>query len=866
MGDATKWQRLSEEFERASALNGEARDRFLAALASTDAALADSLRAMLAVDAEPHPLLDDAGASVRSLLESDATPPTHVGRYRIVRLLGEGGMGRVYLVEREEVGGHAALKVLRDAWISPERRARFASEQRVLAQLTHPGIAQLYEVGALTDGTPWFAMEYVEGTPITRHAETFELSVRERLALAAHVCRAVQHAHAHAVIHRDLKPSNVLVTADGRVKLLDFGIAKHLDATGEDDDRTRTGYRMLTPAYAAPEQFDGSPVGVRIDVHAIGVMLYELLTGASPWHEDAGTTTDPLLARRREITRPSALAARGVAAPGQATWRELDVLVQTAMHQDPERRYASVEALARDIAHYLANEPLEARPDSWRYRLDRLVRRRARELAAGAAVFAIVLSLSLWYTVGLARARDAARDEAARSARLQAFMLSLFSGGDEASGPADSLTVRTLVDRGAQEAGALDAEPEVRAELRETLGEIRRQLGAFAGSESLLVASLDERRALHGTRHVDVVRSLLALGRLRIDQARLPEADSLVQRARALADSLVAPTHPVAIEALAALGRTEQEGGRLPEAIAAQSEVLARLRSDTTTLEYAGALVELAGSHFYAGALDLSDTLNQRALAIYRARRGDAHPLVADVLINLGAGQFERGNYVEAERYDREALTRVRAWHGDAHPATASVLTLLGRALLFQSRDAAADTVLREALAVQERAYGNVHPRVASTLNELGTIALRSGRLNDAERFYRRNESIYTRLYEGRHWLIGIAQSNLGSVAMARKAYPTAERLYRLALVQFTDGQGPDHVNTAIAHVKLGRSLLRQERFHEAAESSRMGYDLLTARDAAPQGFIDAARTDLAQAYERLGDKAQARTFAAKPQ
>jgi serine/threonine-protein kinase len=865
--DTGDWQRLSEQFERLHALPGEARSRALDALAHDDAALARQLRAMLDADRDAHPVLDRAPEHLRALLITpEVATPSTVGRYRIVRPLGEGGMGRVFLVEREDVGGHAALKILRDAWISGERRARFAAEQRTLAQLSHPGIAPLFDVGTLEDGTPWFAMEYVEGTPLTTFAQQSRLPVDRRLGLMADVCRAVQYAHEHAVIHRDLKPSNVLVTADGTVKLLDFGIAKQLDVDGHDQEQTRTGFRMLTPSYAAPEQFTGAPVGVRTDVHAIGVMLYEILTDRLPWTASLSTATDPLSGRSREVTRPSTLAARGEGAPGRAGWRELDVIVQTAMHQDPQRRYASVEALGRDIAHYLAREPLEARPDTLRYRAGRLMRRRWRELAAATAALAVVVTLTVAYTIGLAQARDTARAEATRSARIQSFMLSLFKGGDDAEGPADTLTVRTLVARGVQEAEALEAEPAVRAELLGTLGEIRRQLGVFASSDSLLLTSLAERERLFGPDHPDVARALLALGRLRLDEARLTEADSLVRAGLAVAERTLPPTHPVVLEGVTALGRTEQERGRFDEAIAAQSRVVGLRRTDTTSQEYAAALVELANTHFYAGHLELSDSLNTIALAIYRRRRGDRHPLVADVLINLGAAQFERGDYAEAERFDREALARVRAWHGNDHPSTAASLTLLGRALVFQNKSAEADSVLREALAVQERVFGPVHPRVASTLNELGTLALRGDHLDDAERYYRRNVAIYTALYGSRHWLLGIAQSNLGSVAMARKSYAEGERRYRQALAQFIGTQGPQHLNTAIAYVKLGRSLLRQGRFAEAAEASRKGYDLLEARDAAPATFVDAARKDLAEAYDHLGDREQARTFAAVKQ
>ena len=244
-------------------------------------------------------------------------------------------MGVVYLVEREDVGGRAALKLLRDAWISPSRRARFLTEQRTLAQLDHPGIAQLHDAGTLTDGTPWFAMEYVEGVALTEHCRAQGSGLAERLRLFRAVCEAVQHAHRHAVIHRDLKPSNILVKADGAVKLLDFGIAKQLETTGPGTDPTRTGLRLMTPAYAAPEQVTGGRLGVATDVYALGVLLFELLSGRLPF-ELAGLS--PHEAARRVLEqdppRPSSVPGRPVQA-GRAAWADLDVLCLTAMQRDP---------------------------------------------------------------------------------------------------------------------------------------------------------------------------------------------------------------------------------------------------------------------------------------------------------------------------------------------------------------------------------------------------------------------------------------------------------------------------------------------------------------------------------------------------
>src|SRR5437660_4178568 len=285
--DHNRWERIQSLFHQTADLPPAEQDAFLQAACAHDSALIHEVSAMLKEDARPASLLDRGIAGIAHALLNDPDPAQlprqQFGPYHLIRLLGEGGMGLVYLAERTDLGSLVAIKILRDAWLSPARRERFASEQRTLAQLNHASIARLYDADALPDGTPWFAMEYVEGVPLTEYCEQHASSIPERLRLFRAVCEAVEHAHRHLIVHRDLKPSNILVKPDGSVKLLDFGIAKQLDSLEGPVDRTRTGLRLMTPAYAAPEQILGDPVGIHTDIYTIGVVLYELLTGRLPF-------------------------------------------------------------------------------------------------------------------------------------------------------------------------------------------------------------------------------------------------------------------------------------------------------------------------------------------------------------------------------------------------------------------------------------------------------------------------------------------------------------------------------------------------------------------------------------------------------
>ncbi len=873
-----RWERIQALFHDAVDLPEPAQRAFLEGQCGDDTGVVADVLALLQEDARGASLIDRDVAQLAHEMLGGALPPSlqaeDFGPYRLRGVLGEGGMGVVYLAERADLHRLVAIKILRDAWLSPARRERFGVEQRLLAQLNHPSIARLYDADTLPDGTPWFVMEYVQGEPLTEYCESRALSVASRLALVRAVGEAVQHAHRHLIIHRDLKPSNVLVRQDGSIRLLDFGIAKHLASAEAPVDQTRTAVRLMTPAYAAPEQIRGEPVGIYTDVYSLGVILYELLVGRLPFDlSNRSPAEAETILVERDPEKPSAAAKRMTTLRGQrfpavsgSAWADLDVLCLTAMHKDPQRRYRTVEAFIRDIDHYLRGEPLEARPDSMRYRVNKFVRRNWRPLAGATAVFLTVVALVTFYAVRLATARNTAVAQAARTQRIQSFMLSLFQGGDEAAGPAESLRVVTMVDRGVQEAQSLRAEPAVQAALYQTLGGIYQQLGNLAQADSLLRTALDRRRALFGPDGEDVITSLVSLGLLRDAQAEYDTAETVIRDALERARRALPADHPVRTRATAALGRVLEDRGDYNAAIPVLEEAvrLNAAHGGETSPDYRSSLTELANSHFYVGHLDLSDSLNRRMLRIDRQVNGAGHPNVADDLLNLGAIEFERGHFAEAERYDREAVVIVRQWYGNDHPETASSLTLLGRAIVSQGRLAEAQGMLREALAIQERVYGTVHPRVASALNELGRVAQQRGNLDEAEADFRRMADIYRTVYHDKHYYIGIALSNLAGVYDARKDYRRAEQVFRDVLRRYTEVLPPGHQLIGIARVRLGRTLVHAKRYADALSESRAGYDNLSVQSSPPATWLEYARKDLVEEYDALGQSGNAAAIRAE--
>jgi serine/threonine protein kinase len=877
--DSARWQKIQNLFHKAADFPETEQRTFLESECAEDPALVAEIIILLREDAHGASMLDGDIAQVahRILHDPAGAPPAFkkFGPYRILKTLGEGGMGIVYLAEREDLGSQVAIKILRDAWLSPARRELFAAEQRTLAQLNHPSIARLYDANTSPDGSPFFVMEYVEGVPLRLYCDKNNCSIHGRLRLFRSVCEAVLYAHQHAVIHRDLKPSNVLVKNDETIRLLDFGISKHIEALGEFAEKTTTGLRLMTLAYAAPEQIRGEQVGIHSDVYSLGVILYELLAGRLPFDFSNRTPAEAeKILSQQETERPSAAAERIVRLPkygddaapaSKAEWADLDVLCLTAMHRDPERRYRSVEALIRDIDHYLKGEPLEAQPDTLAYRFRKFVTRNRQPVAAAALVFTLVAGLVIFFTVRLAIARNTALAEAARTQRIQKFMTNLFQGGDASAAPAESLRVVTLLDRGVQEAQSLNAEPEVQADLYETLGTIYQKLGKLDQANTLLNSSLEERKLLYGFDAAPVAESMVALGLLRDDQAQLPEAERIAREGLAMTKRHLSPNHPAVGKATSALGKVLEDRGSYSEAIKTLDEAV-RLQSTNgaATPELAVSLFELANTHFYAGHYDISESINERLLPMYRQIYGERHPRVADILINLGAIKFDLGHYPEAENYDRQALEIVQAWYGKDNPETASDLTLLARALVREERYDEAVDLLQQSLAIKERVYGKVHPTVASTLNELGSAALRQHKNDVAEQDFMRMVEIYRQVYGEHHYLFAVALSNLGSVYSGREEWPRAEKIYRQVIPIFTESQSATHINSGVARIKLGRTLLRQNRFREAEAESRAGYEILAKQMDPKVSWLVNARKDLAEEYDALKQHEQAAKFRAE--
>lgn len=674
------------------------------------------------------------------------------GAYRLERLLGQGGMGSVWLAERADglFQRSVALKLPHRNLVDSASRERFARERDILARLTHPLIARLLDAGVSPDGHPYLALEYVEGQTLTAHCDERRLGLRARLELMLQVLSAVQYAHQNLVIHRDIKPGNILVTADGQVRLLDFGISKLMSdgATGaaHDSELTQLAGRALTPDYASPEQIAGGPVSTASDVYSLGVVLYALLCGRRPFKAQAGFAahSGAILRPSRQTLDDATARTRGTTPKklARALAGDLDTIVLKALKEDPSERYPTAEALREDIARFLAGEPVKARPDRLGYRAWKFVRRQRVAVSVGAVVVASLLTATQFSLDQASRARAAAAvatQQAERARAVQDFLLGVFtSNSDQQLDPlaARQRTARELLDIGSQRViSQLSAAPEVLAELCETLADMYHQMGLGSDAARMRAEGIAALQKIHGKDHELIAEAWLLKAQ---DQRQAGELSAALTSLRAAGEML---------ERLGDRGSQTRAFVWLEAAQLEQYTDLDQMRADA---ERARAyfkqhtVLRMWSNRFQsvniaARAYQLAGEIERAELAYLHALRElevlglQATAWSVTPLVWLAETQWQASEYEAAESNLRQALALSLFYNGPDNGATLQTQTKLAALLHQTGRREEALRLLRD---VEPRLGGGGTNALATWRNFYGSVLLAEGRVEEAHQLF----------------------------------------------------------------------------------------------------------------------------------
>lgn len=762
-------QIIKELFSRASELDGLDREELLNEECANNPALRMAVQRLLAAD--------DGGES--RFLDGSPSPtapnpiPTQIGRFRLLRKIGEGGMGTVFEAEQDHPRRTVALKMVRLAGLSEPVLRRFDHEVQILGQLRHPGIAQIHEAGTHNNSLetiPYFAMELVHGSPLLEFARSHRLSTHQRLDLMAGICDAVHYAHQKGVIHRDLKPANVLIeqSADGRFqpKILDFGVAR---ITGCDMDlatmHTGPGQLIGTLSYMSPEQVAGNPrdVDIRSDVYALGVLLYELLADRLPYDlrecsiADAGT-----IIREQEPSRLSSIDTRFRG--------DIETIVAKSLAKEKERRYQSAAELSDDLRRFLRDEPILARPANKAYTIRKFARRNKGLVAGIGAAFAALLIAVVGISIAFYRARhaeDAALVSAARATAISNFLQNMLAGVDPENIGPGPLTVREVLDHAS---ARLDRElrdnPEVAAPIHQTLGNHYRTLGLYFEADAHLKTAVDLRR------------------------------------------SLATSDDPELASALSDMAANLQEKRDIIEAEAPTREALQIRRRffGNDSVHVANSLYDLASILIEIGGPQEAEALARESLDIRRRLLGPQSEAVAISTGLLGWCFLTMGRLDEAEAAMQEAVDMVRRLPGDNERALASRLTFLAHVLRAKGDDARFEAALREAIEIRSRRLAEDHPALAWNLLNLAQIRRKLGDLDEAESAGRRALEIYQKKRGPQHTDVADCMQLLAQVYDDRGRYEEAQAWWNACLEIRHIVRPPGHVETTFAENALAAS------------------------------------------------------------
>jgi tetratricopeptide (TPR) repeat protein len=867
--DAERWHRIGAVFDQLCEVPVSERDALMEHCCAGDSELRRDVAALLEADAaggalDQHvPRLRIAVAADWARESEAPSAGVSIGCWRIQRELGRGGMGVVMLAERNDgqFEQRVALKLIKRGMDSDAVLSRFLHERRILARLSHPNIARLLDGGLSTDGRPFFVMEFVEGTPLVDYCTANSLGLRARVECILQICAALQFAHRQLVVHLDIKPSNVIVTAAGDVKLLDFGIAKLLDdgpAGPSMHTRTQT-QRPLTAGYAAPEQLLGEPVSTATDVYGLGCLLYEVLTGLRVNAQATSVEEARQGIARGEPLAPSKAALIG-GVPGISPRRlrgDFDTIVLKALKREPERRYATVEALANDLRRCLDEQPIAARRDTLRYRTAKFVARNP----AGVALAALAcIGLLTATTIALSQA-SSARAAALRAQAVTNYLVGIFQVADPKGTPGGlKLSAREVLDVGTKQMQLQLAEqPQLEASFSLVLGKIYGGLGENERAIALLQRAL----ALHPVEEQDRISpadTLALLARAQYETGdyvaaiRSSAEASTEHHARGISESAMIA------QDLALQGEISRRQGEFSrgEDLLTQALEMSRKVLQAPDPQIAGHLNQLAALYGDMGRIEQATALTEQSLSMFRTLYGDNHLDVAENLVNLGVFRMQTEHIAQALPAFDEAIAIYRRLLPNDHPLHALALANEARAFDRLKRYREADPLYREALAMQRRVLGNQHPDLATTLNNLAVLRMHLDDFSGSAAFSREAMAVWAAQGKTEHPFALISKGHLAVALREAGDLVQAERITREVLAARRQQLGENNRAVALSLDELGVVLRLTGHADQAVIEQMQGLTIRLGLGTVPPAELAAARVQYALSESAAGNRQNA--------
>jgi len=822
-----QWNKISRIFDIALTLPGSRRTTYIKHLCAGDTILESEINELLASVEASGSLLDEQLRRNKALLtdlsqhlkQSEAPRSlvgTTVGRWKVVELLGRGGMGNVYKVKLEgsDIHQQGALKILRKGLDTPENMQRFRLEKQILAGLNHPNIANMIEGGISQEGLPYLVMEYVEGKTLPEYCDKNFLNIEQRLKLFNTICTAVQYAHKNLIVHRDLKPENILVTNEGRVKILDFGIAKLLDPDLYEFKtvETRQGLRLMSLDYAAPEQFSGEKVTTSTDLYSLGMLLYELLSGLPPFDFEAKKYRSvvqiirevPPRSPSQRLTQLSDTNLLSQIANNRSTRTEqlintlkgdLDAIVLKALRKEPEERYRSADKLTDDINFYLQDKPVVARGEAANYKFKKFMIRHRTPIAISSIFIICVSMLITYYTYQLAIERDSARFEAETATHVSDFLLSLFDASTPEFAKGDTITAEMLLSNGLKQINNLQDQPLLQARMLNNIGSAYQKLGLYDKAEQPLQNALLLRKKYSVPDNIEIANSLISLGLLKRHQGNIAEAESLYFEALSIQEKELGNEHTAVASTLNNLGVIHRRKGLYEEAIHYYTNALNIWENAVKPdhLEVAKTKQNMGAVLLEQEKLSQAKSVFEEALSIYIEHGGEKHPMVATIILNLAHVNKEQQNFEKAETLYRQALDIQNKVHGENSPETAITLNNLGILLAKNNRLLAAEPLLNKSLQIRRKLLGQNHPEYVASLHNLAFLYQQNKHYTKADSIYQQTLKKWRKIVGSNHPNVAVTLNNLGAINKNLKRYSLAEKYFKKALQIRKETLNNDH-------------------------------------------------------------------------